>query len=250
MEDNKAFYLLILVIAIFTVWQYFNHVENMTQIKSEVVESTNSLQQYIANTAQSNNSQQLDKQSINSVNSATCKPCQMQQLQQLQTQQSQQCQQSQQNPNSCYVDNKQINIDVIDPSMPPINPMREYDYRTLYDPLVPPLKRDDYDGFVPSVYTRGYPTGYKKMGLLTDESAPNDDKYKFMILVGRPKYPRGQVYEYFVTENSSESALKFELLNTTKELYTDDTITVSELGKTYKVKVDRNLGFDYSPFLY
>lgn len=218
-DNTKSFYIVIFLIAIFSIWQYYNHQENILMLKTE----TNQTNNIIKNICESSN---------------ICK-----------NNQSSKPQENEKNKNN---NSPPINIEVVDhhpPSMP-IDILREYDYRALYDPLVPPLKRDEYSSFIPSVYTRGYPEGYKKMGLLIDETATNDDKYKFMILVGRPKFPRSTIYEYFATENKHESALKFELTNIQKELYTGDDITISELGKTYKVRIDRNLGFDYSPFLY
>lgn len=139
-----------------------------------------------------------------------------------------------------------------------ISPAREYDYRTFNDPLVPPYKRSDYDlsfppgsvGGYPPIATRGYPTAFKKMGLLNDLSAPNNDKYKFMFIMGRQTYPNSNYYDYYVTENSDESALKFDLKDMHKELNDGDKVVITELGKTYTVKVDRDLGWRYSPFVF
>jgi len=145
---------------------------------------------------------------------------------------------------------KKINIDIIQqPSTRPINPAKEYDYRAFNDPMVPPKKRGDYDLF-PSVATQGYPSGYRKMGLLIDKEAANDDPYKFMVLMGRQKYPRSSVYEYYVTENKNDSALKFDLPSVQKELMSDDTLEITDLGKTYTTKIDKNLTFEYNPFSY
>jgi len=147
-------------------------------------------------------------------------------------------------PRNIVVDVKQTDTLVGDP-------IRDYDYRALSDPLVPPLKRDDYNiSVMPPIPTRGYPTAYKKMGLLLDPEAENSDPYKFLILVGRQKYTGANVYDYYVTENKPDSALKFDLPNVRKELSTDDTLRIDELGKTYNVKIDRSLGFDYNPFVY
>lgn len=133
---------------------------------------------------------------------------------------------------------------------PHISPARLYDYKTLNDPLVPPYKRSDYDHSFPPIATRGYPTAFKKMGVLNDQSAPNDDKYKFMIIMGRQTYPSSNYYDYYVTENSDESALKFDLKDLHKELNDGDSVTISDLGKTYTVKVDRDLGMRYTPFMF
>lgn len=139
-----------------------------------------------------------------------------------------------------------------------ISPAREYDYRTFNDPLVPPYKRSDYDlGFLPGsvgghppIATRGYPTAFKKMGLLNDITASNDDKYKFMVIMGRQTYPNSNHYDYYVTENKEESSLKFDLKDIHKELNDGDTFAITDLGKTYTVKLDRDLGFRYSPFVF
>ena len=63
------------------------------------------------------------------------------------------------------------------PMPPAINPLREYDYRSLSDPLVPPYKRDDSSIPLPIIATRGPPTAFKKIGTLTDKDAENTDKY-------------------------------------------------------------------------
>ena len=129
------------------------------------------------------------------------------------------------------------------------NPIRDYDYRTLTDPLVPPYKRDDFQIPLSSIATRGYPSSFKKMGTLIDKDAQNKDQYKFMILVGRQKYPGSNYYDYYITENTTDSPLKFDLEKIHKEFMTDDEIYVKELNKKYTVKIDRNLGFDYNPFI-
>jgi hypothetical protein len=130
------------------------------------------------------------------------------------------------------------------------NPIRDYDYRALADPLVPPYKRDDYMVPLPSIPSRGYPSSFKKMGTLIDQDAPNTDPYKFMILVGRQKYPGSNYYDYYVSENKTDGALKFDLPDIHKEFMTDDLLKVNELDKLYTIKIDRNLGFDYNPFIY
>lgn len=152
----------------------------------------------------------------------------------------------------CEPDKQSVVIDVNkNPSVPPLTDIaREYDYRALSDPLVPPYKRDDYQIPLPAIPTRGYPSSFKKMGLLIDSEAENSDKYKFMLLMGRQKYPGATYYDYYITENKPDSALKFDLPNLHKEIYSDDVIRLDELSKNYKVKIDRNLGFDYNPFVF
>lgn len=140
---------------------------------------------------------------------------------------------------------------IMNPPLPP-NPyelMRKYDYETLENPLVPPLKRDDFNIPVIPIATRGYPTAFKKMGLLVDKTADNSDKYKFLILIGRQKYPSSNWYEYYATENNVNGYVKFDLSNVKRELFTDDVVRINELGKEYVVVLDRNLGYEYVPFL-
>jgi len=132
------------------------------------------------------------------------------------------------------------------------DPFRDYDYRTLADPLVPPYKRDDYNIPIMPLPTRGYPSSYKKMGTLLDKTADNNDSYRFLFLIGRQKYPGADIYDYYATEKGSEGngALKFDLPHLRKELYTGDTVHIKQLNKDYEITVDRNLGFDYNPFMY
>lgn len=147
-------------------------------------------------------------------------------------------------------DTKHVVVNVTTPQQH-TNPLRDYDYRTLLDPLVPPYKRDDYmtqhPGILP-ISTRGSIGVFKKIGLLIDDHAANSDPYKFMILMGRLKYQGSNYYDYYVTENKPDSALKFDFPDIHKEFTSGDSLHISELGKTYTVKIDRTLGFDYVPF--
>ncbi len=128
-------------------------------------------------------------------------------------------------------------------------PGRTYDYSTLYDPLVAPRRRDDYNLPFPAISTRGYSAPYKKVGYLIDKNAENKDKYKILLLMGRQKYPNSTIYQYYATEKALPSGLKFEL-DRTQEFQSDDTVTISNLGKTYTVAVDKLLDYEYNPYLY
>src|SRR3989344_4378752 len=85
--------------------------------------------------------------------------------------------------------------------------------------------------------TRGYVLPFKKMGILISENTHNDDKYKFLILMGRQTYLGSNYYEYYAV-SSDNSVLKFEL-NIHKELDSGDIISISELNKKYSVKMDK-----------
>lgn len=132
---------------------------------------------------------------------------------------------------------------------PPINPWREYDYRTLNDPLVAPRRRDDYNLPVLPLPTRGFPAPFKKMGLLIDKSTHNHDRYKILLLMGRNKHPNSTVYDYYAVENDKNSSLKFHIEGT-RELQTGDHLRIYELDKKYNVVLDKVLGYEYDPYIY
>ncbi len=135
--------------------------------------------------------------------------------------------------------------------------LREYDYRTYNDPLTPPYKRDDY--MIPAhivdpvnfgMYTRGVPPVFKKMGYLIDENA-TDDKYKFLNLMGRQKYYNSDQYEYYIVSTDRNENIKFDLgKKYRKELYSGDKVKVHQLNnKEYTVNIDKNLDYEYNPFV-
>lgn len=135
--------------------------------------------------------------------------------------------------------------------------LREYDYKTFNDPLTPPYKRDDY--MIPAhivdpvnfgMYTRGVPPVFKKMGYLIDESSSNDDKYKILNLMGRQKYYNSNIYQYYVVSSNRDDNIKFDLGKKYRnELYTGDKVRIHQLNKDYVVHIDKNLDFDYNPYV-
>lgn len=161
------------------------------------------------------------------------------------------------NSNNSMPINTPINPMPLVPPVPPIGHMiREYDRRTLEDPLTPPFKRDDY--MIPSqmirpdiygVYTRGAPGVFKKMGYAkTDE---NGADYKLLTLMGRQKYQGSTQYEYYVTSTNRDDNIKFYIDNIKRELYDGDKITVKQLNNTqYSVFIDKELDLEYNPLLY
>jgi len=156
-------------------------------------------------------------------------------------------------------DNKQeivIKVDqpqsqtIVPPVLPP-NPIKEFDYQTLQNPLLPPRTRDDWNIPLPAISTRGYPAPYHKLGMLNNPTADNNDKFKFLFLMGRRKYPSSSYFDYYITDaNNEKASLKFDLPNLHKELYDGDTITIPELGTTYTVKMDRLVGLEYNPYVF
>jgi hypothetical protein len=134
--------------------------------------------------------------------------------------------------------------------------VRDYDRRTIDDPLTPPFKRDDY--MIPSqvvrpdiygAYTRGAPGVFKKMGYVKTDEAGAD--YKILSLMGRQKYQGSTQYEYYVTSTNRDDTIKFYIDNVRKELFTGDTITVPQLGTVvYNVYIDKELDLEYNPLMY
>lgn len=135
--------------------------------------------------------------------------------------------------------------------------LREYDYKTFHDPLTPPYKRDDY--MIPAhivdpvnfgMYTRGVPPVFKKMGYLIDESSSNDDKYKILNLMGRQKFYNSNIYQYYVVSSNRDDNIKFDLGKKYRnELYTGDKVKIHQLNKDYVVHIDKNLDYDYNPYV-
>jgi len=135
---------------------------------------------------------------------------------------------------------------------PPIDLLKDYDYRAYADPLTPPFKRDDYmipaQAFYPNgydYYTRGEPGMFKKVGYLKNLNETNT-RYEFLTLLGRQKYMGSTQYEYYVTSTNSEQNLKFYLEAYKRELYDGDSVYVPQLKSNFEVFIDKNLDFEYS----
>ena len=149
-----------------------------------------------------------------------------------------------------------LNPEIIVPQIYPI--LRNYDYRTLSDPLTPPYKRDD--DMIPAnviapdlfgIYTQGGPLPFIKVGKLIDNHAKNDEPYKFLILFGRRRYPGSNLYDYYATTTNRDDYLKFDLdyKNVRYELYTGNHVFIPELKKKYEVVIDRQMDFTYTPYM-
>jgi len=131
--------------------------------------------------------------------------------------------------------------------------IKDYDRRTIDDPLTPPFKRDDY--MVPAqvvrpdlygVYTRGAPGVFKKMGYLKNDTAD----YKFLTLMGRQKYQGSTQYEYYVTSTNRDDSIKFYIDSVKRELYDGDKVKIKQLNnEEYDVIIDKNLDLEYNPLL-
>jgi hypothetical protein len=141
------------------------------------------------------------------------------------------------------------------PPGPLIDPLRKFDYDAVNDEFTPPFRRSYYDeynyrlppGLLP-LYTRGPPGRFRKIGTLVAQGVAANDKFKFLILMGRQKYPCRE-YEYYATSSNVEHRLKFYIHTKGKEIYDDDIVTIRELeGYTFKFKEDPDLSPRYDPY--
>ena len=164
---------------------------------------------------------------------------------------------------------KNINIDIINrqerpfqpmspmPPMPPVDPLRKFDYDSVNDEFTPPFRRSYYDdynyrlapGLYPT-YTRGPPGRFRKVGTLVAEGVSANDKYKFLLLMGRQKYPSGDDYEYYASSSDADQRLKFYIETRGKEIHDDDIVQLPELeGYSYRFREDLDLSPKYDPYM-
>jgi hypothetical protein len=141
------------------------------------------------------------------------------------------------------------------PGLPPVDPLRRFDYDAVEDDFTPPFRRSYYDdynyrltpGLYPT-YTRGPPGRFRKVGSLIAQGVSANDKYKFLLLMGREKYP-GREYEYFATCSNSEQKMKFYIETRGKEICDGDIVSIHELeGYSFKFKEDHDLSPKYDPY--
>jgi hypothetical protein len=137
--------------------------------------------------------------------------------------------------------------------MPPIDPLREFDYDAVYDDFTPPFRRSYYDdallpaGLLPT-YTRGPPGRFRKVGLLVAQGVSHNDKYKFLNVMGRERYP-GRDFEYYVQSVDADSKLKIYLDTRRNELTCGEHVNIPDLsGYDYVFKEDKDLSPLYDPY--
>lgn len=139
----------------------------------------------------------------------------------------------------------------------PIDPLRKFDYDAVNDDFTPPFRRsyyDDYSAYVlhPGIYptyTRGPPGRFRKTGTLVAQGVASNDKYKFMNMFGREKYP-GREYEYYSTSTNVENRIKFYIETKGKEIYDGDMVHIPELeGYVFRYKEDQDLSPKYDPYI-
>jgi hypothetical protein len=136
---------------------------------------------------------------------------------------------------------------------PLVDPLRKFDYDAIYDDFTPPFRRSYYDDYplIPALYptyTRGPPGRFRKVGMLIADGVPADDKYKFLNLMGREKYPNGG-FEYYASSIDTDTRLKIYIHTKEKQINCGDIVRIPELsGYTFTFKEDVDLSPKYDPY--
>lgn len=144
--------------------------------------------------------------------------------------------------------------------VPPPDPyikLLEHDVRQIDDPLVPPYSRSYYDDEYAYLYPPALAPFYnrhegkfRKIGLLIGQGLGNNDKYKFLNLIGRQKF-RNREYEYYIISTDKENNLKFEIDTKGREIRDGDLVKIPELdNQEYMYKEDEDISPKYNPFIY
>lgn len=143
-------------------------------------------------------------------------------------------------------------------SEPPIDPVREYDYRKLADPLAHPARRVSRYELPPyelkrqiDLSTQGFPDNFHLMGILVRQGGTGTEN-KVLKLMGRKVYERSDKYEYYALISSGNETIKVQINTPRKyqELYDDDVVTIAELGFDYKVQLYDYDGPKYYPNIF
>lgn len=137
----------------------------------------------------------------------------------------------------------------------PIDPLRKFDYDAVHDEFTPPFRRSYYDDYnymlhphLHPTYTRGPPGRFRKVGTLIAQGVSTNDKYKFLNMNGREKYP-GRDYEYYATSTNRDLKIKFYIDTKGKAICDGDNVTIPELeGYTYLFREDEDLSPKYDPY--
>lgn len=143
------------------------------------------------------------------------------------------------------------------PPPPPVDPVKVFDYRNIDDILTGPTKRPTRDQIGPyignplfNIYTQGPPDSYSWVGILLATDASGVESANGMLkLFGRQKYPNSNTWQYYVLAyNGGHDKIKLALCDRyRRELYDDDPVTIGELNRTYKVKLNKDDWMTYNP---
>lgn len=194
-------------------------------------------------------------QKIRDINNMSCPllPCPKQEIKECPVQKcpTQSCPKCPHTENNTVIIKDTIGANII----PPIDPVKEYDYRKAYDPLEDPTRRADGYFFPPpytNIPTRGYPDGYRQFGVLTtkDETATNNT---ILRLFGRQKYLGSNNYDYYTAINVGNDQIKIPI-DRKKEIYDGDTLTIKEVGGAggveYTATIYKYDSPQYHPYLF
>lgn len=137
------------------------------------------------------------------------------------------------------------------------DPIREYDYRKLYDSLERPVRRVARHEMPPYYFrgiidypTQGYPDNFTQIGLLIlNKGVHNsDNENNILRLFGRQEHPGSYRYEYYTMINSGLDKIKVDIpLRGKKEIYDDDIIHIKEVDKDYTAQLYRYDEIKYYP---
>jgi len=135
----------------------------------------------------------------------------------------------------------------------PIDPVRNYDYGKIFDPLVEPTRRIERDQ-IPPVYlrrlidlpSRGFPDNFSQFGILV-KANKNDPHNQILRLFGRQEFPGSHRYEYYTAIVSGLDQIKIPLDIKKNELYDGDSLYIRELGEKYIVQLHKYDAPKYLP---
>jgi hypothetical protein len=151
------------------------------------------------------------------------------------------------------------NIQVVSEAVPlATDIITDYDYRILTDPLKEPGKRPPRHLITPlignphlNIPTRGYPDSFNLQGYLIDnKSMDKHDENKILRLYGRQVYPNSVEWEYYIEVNVGDDKFKFDLDKQKREIFEGDKVYIDILKRNYEVKLMKQKGLEYNPFLW
>jgi len=137
-----------------------------------------------------------------------------------------------------------------------IDPVINYDYGKIFDPLVEPTRRIDRQ-YIPPAYikqlidfpSRGYPDNFNQFGILVKKNKKNktDTDNNILRLFGRQEFPGSNRYEYYTAIVNGLDQIKIPLEIKQNELYDRDIIYIRELGCEYVVQLHKYDAPKYLP---
>jgi hypothetical protein len=143
---------------------------------------------------------------------------------------------------------------------PPTNrigdPIRDYDYRKMFDPLEEPTRRVARHDIPPfymkrmiDIPSRGYPDNFTQFGILKKVGDPaKNEQNNILRLFGRQEYPGSYRYEYYTGINSGLDSIKIPVeARNRKELYDGDKVYIRELDDHYEVHLHKYDAPKYYP---